>query len=242
MLDDIEKLLVVQDRDRRIARLKMELAQIPTERQELLGKVSQSQADLEAARQQTMHCESERKRLELDIESKKELIARYANQQFQTRKNEEFRALGHEIDTNKKAIFEIENSILEIMEQTEASQRAVAAAGKVAGEAKKLADEKVAKLNEREQNLQKELAELEANRQALAAGVDESTLSRYERLMKSKGDNVVVGIEGGVCGGCHMRISRQTVVDCRSSKAIVQCLNCGRIIYYAPGMEVDAIE
>ena len=56
------------------------------------------------------------------------MIVRYANQQFQTRKNEEYRALAHEIETCKDAIFKIENQEIELMEQAEAAQKEVAAA------------------------------------------------------------------------------------------------------------------
>ena len=60
---------------------------------------------------------------------------------------------------------------------------------------------KTAQLATREENLKKELAELEANREELAGAVDESVRGRYERLVKHKGENVVVGIQHGVCGG-----------------------------------------
>ena len=49
--------------------------------------------------------------------------------------------------------------------------------------------------------MKKELAQLTANREELAAAVDDTARNRYERLMKSKGGNVVVGVQHGVCGG-----------------------------------------
>lgn len=241
MLAVIEKLLVLQDRDRRIAALKAELARIPADRQQLAGRATQSQAAVDKARQQLLQLESDRKRLELEIESKKQQIERYATQQYQTRKNEEFKALGHEIEMAKQAIRDLEDQILDNMERAEAVQRQIAEATKVAAADKRLADEQTAQLNERERNLSKDLAELEANRAQLAAAVDGPTLARYERMMKSK-DNVVVGIDRGVCGGCHMRVSRQTVVDCRAEQAIITCLNCGRILYYSPEMDVAVVD
>ena len=39
---------------------------------------------------------------------------------------------------------------------------------------------------------------MESNRGELANAVGESVLSRYERIMKNRGDNVGVGIEHGV--------------------------------------------
>jgi hypothetical protein len=237
MLDVIEKLLVLQDRDRRIAGLRAELTRIPADRQQLAGRATQSQAAVEAARQRILHLESDRKRIELEIESKRQQIDRYATQQYQTRKNEEFRALGHEMETAKQAIHDLEDQILDFMEQTEAAQKVVAEASKIATADKQLAEEQIAKLNEREANLSKDLAAIESERASLAAVVDATTLSRYERMLKSK-ENVVVGIDRGVCGGCHMRVSRQTVVDCRAEQGIVSCLNCGRLLYFSPDMDV----
>ena len=97
-------------------------------------------------------------------------------------------------------------------------------------------------LNAREENLKRELAKLEANREELAAVVDESSRSRYERLVKNKGDNVIVGVQHGVCGGCHMKLPTQIVVTCQAQAELVGCINCGRILYYTRDMDLAATE
>src|SRR5262245_23676110 len=104
MLPVIEKLLVLQDRDRKIMTLQDELARIGPERQALQAKLAARQSDLEAAKHQVKHLESERKKLELEVDAKKQLIEKYSLQQFQTKKNEEYRALSHEIELCKQAI------------------------------------------------------------------------------------------------------------------------------------------
>src|ERR1044071_1459176 len=214
MLDTIEKLLILQDRDRKIRRVQGELAHIEPERQGLKFKAASAQAALDSAKNRVKELESNRKDLELEIESKKGLISKYANQQFQTRKNEEYRALAHEIELCKKAIFEIEDKELVLMEQAEAAQKEVVRAAQNLADSKKLADEHLLALSSREGNLKKEFAELSTNRQELAAAVDGSARGRYDRLVKNKGDNVVVGIQHGVCGGCHMRVPPQILVSC----------------------------
>ena len=85
-------------------------------------------------------------------------------------------------------------------------------------------------------------AELEANREELASAVDEVARSRYDRLVRSKGENVVVGIQHGVCGGCHMRVQPQLLVACRAEKELVTCSNCGRILYYTRDMDLAVAE
>ncbi len=242
MLEMIEKLLILQDRDRRIRQEEGELARIEPERQMLNAKAASAQAELENVKLRIKQIESARKDLELEVEAKKQMIVRYANQQFQTRKNEEYRALAHEIDTCKAAIFQIENGEIELMEQAEAAQKDLLRATQAAKAARALVDEQVGQLGEREENLKKELAELEANRVELAAAVDEDARSRYERLVRSKGENVVVGVQHGVCGGCHMKLPPQLLVTCQAEKELVGCSNCGRILYYTPDMDLAVTE
>jgi predicted nucleic acid-binding Zn-ribbon protein len=242
MLETIEKLLILQDRDQKLRRVRGELAHIEPERQALKAKAATAQADLEKAKLRLKEIESNRKNLELEVEGKKEQISKYANQQFQTRKNEEYKALSHEIEMCKEAIFKIEDQEIALMEQAEATQKEIARATQAAHEMKKLADEQVALLGVREGNLQKDLAELTSNREQLAAAVEESARGRYERLMRSKGEHVVVGVERGVCGGCHMRLPPQLLVTCQADKQLVSCSNCGRILYYTRDMDLAVAE
>src|SRR4051794_16068122 len=172
MLDVIEKLLVLQDRDRKIMQRKDELAHVDPERKDLQGRATGTQAKLEAAKLRVKQIESERKKLELDVEAKKQQIDKYATQQLQTKKNEEYRALQNEIENCKKVIVGLEDKELEFMEQGEAAQKEVVAAQQVAADAKKLADGKLAELDTREKNLRAELTQLESNRAELAAAVD----------------------------------------------------------------------
>jgi len=242
MLETIEKLLILQDRDQRLRRGQSELAHIEPERQSLRAKAANAQAELERAKLRIKEIESSRKDLELEVEAKKQLITKYANQQFQTRKNEEYRALAHEIEMCKDAIFKIEDQEIALMEQAEAAQKEVARATQAANETRKLVEDQVAQLGAREANLQKELTELSANRDQLAAAVEEHARSRYERLMRSKGEHVVVGVERGVCGGCHMRLPPQLLVTCQAEKELVACSNCGRILYYTRDMDLAVAE
>lgn len=242
MLEVIEKLLILQDRDRKIRRVQGELAQIEPERLTARTKSASTQAQLDAAKQRMKQIESDRKQFELDVEAKKEQIARYLNQQLQTRKNEEYRALTHEIDTCKAEINRIEDQEIVLMEQAEAMQKEVARLTREAEEAKKLGDSNIAKLSDREKNLQQELAALQTNRGELATAVDEGVRGRYERLVKTKGENVLVGVDNSVCGGCHMRLPAQVLVACQANQELVTCTNCGRILYYTRDMALAGAE
>ena len=242
MLEAIEKLLVLQDRDRKLRRVEAELAHIEPERQTFKTRSGSVQAQLDHARMRVKQMESDRKRLELDVEAKKTLIEKYANQQLQTRKNEEYKALAHEIETCKADISKIEDQEIDLMEQAEQAQKEMARLTKEAEGAKKFTDDQVSQLGARELNLKVELAELQSNRAELASVVDAGVRARYERLTKSKGENVVVGVTHGVCGGCHMKLPPQTLVACQSNQEVVTCNSCGRILYYTREMSLAATD
>ncbi|MFN7140460.1 MAG: zinc ribbon domain-containing protein, partial [Limisphaerales bacterium] len=114
----------------------------------------------------------------------------------------------------------------------------VAEASKVAADAKKLVDDQLTQLASRESNLKKDLEELTSTREQLAGAVDEATRARYERLLKTKGGNAVVGIQHGVCGGCRLKFPHQIVLSCKKGEELVTCPNCGRILYYTKDMDL----
>ena len=208
------------------------------ERDNLRTKASTTQVQLDAAKNRLKQIESDRKQRVLEVEAKKSQIEKYANQQLLTRKNEEYKALAHEIEMAKAAIYQIEDAEIVLMEQAEAAQKEAARATTEANEAKRLADTQIAELGQREENFKKELAELQSGRAELSAAVDESARNRYDRILKSKGDNAVVGIDHGVCGGCHMKLQQQLLVMCQAQKELVTCSSCGRILYYTRDMEL----
>jgi uncharacterized protein len=242
MLEAIEKLLILQDRDLRIERLHSELEQIPAQRADLQGRTASSQAALDAAKKRVMEIESQRKELELEAKSLKDRIDKYSNQQLQTKKNDEYRALANEIENCKRQINAIEDREIECMERTEAAQKEVKAAQAVADAARKEMESQVGELDSREATLKKELAELDASRETLAAAVEENARARYQRLFNSKGGRVVVGIQHGVCGGCHMRLPTQISVQVRGNQEVVTCPNCARILYYTRDMDMVVAE
>src|SRR5207244_5508382 len=111
------------------------------QRQTMKTRAATTSASLESAKTKVKELESQRKDLELEVEAKKQMITKYANQQLQTRKNEEYRALANKIQTCKEAIFKIEDQEIELMEQGEAAQKEVGNATRLATEAKKLRSE-----------------------------------------------------------------------------------------------------
>jgi predicted nucleic acid-binding Zn-ribbon protein len=230
MLPEIEKLLVLQDRDRKIRALKQELKLAPLERKEFEDKQAEALKKLDATKLKAKEIEVERKKLENEVQSKKDSIAKFQTQKFQTRKNEEFQALNNEIKRYEGEISTIEDRELDLMESADKMKAQVAETDKETQAVKAQVERQLANITSKIEAVTVQLKEIEAEREKFAADVDEDLLDIYNRLFASKNE-AVVALEHGVCMGCHMTLTTQTVVRVKGSREIVHCEQCGRILY-----------
>jgi predicted nucleic acid-binding Zn-ribbon protein len=230
---ELEKLLVLQDRDQRIRHIQSEIRMLPQQRKNLEAQLAATAASLESLKQRARQLEVDRKKLELDVGTRQSSISRLKTQQYETRKNDEFQAMGHEIERYEKEIVQLEDQELELMEQADKLRGEVSAQEKTAAAARESVNRQLNDLDEKGKTLQRQLEELAAEREKLAGGIDEDVLERYKRLFASKGDAAVVAVEHGVCTGCHMKVTTQTAVRAKSGSEIVSCEQCGRILYAA---------
>ncbi len=231
MLPEIEQLLILQDRDQKIKKLRHDQTSLPVEKKKLADKLAAARAALDAARGRLRENEVERRKLELEVESKQGAIARFRQQQQGTRKNEEYQALAHEITHAENHIRGVEDRELELMEEAEGLQEPIRAAEAEFKRLEIVTEEQTAKLDSGAVGLQERLNDVEADRAKTAAIISEETLDLYQRLFSKKGDLVVVPTEGEVCGGCHVRAPAQTLIQLRGDRQLTQCPNCGRILY-----------
>jgi predicted nucleic acid-binding Zn-ribbon protein len=230
---ELEQLLVLQDREQKIRQIQNETRTLPLQKKQLEEQLAANAASLEAIKHKARQVEVNRKNMELDVGTRATSIARLKTQQYETRKNDEFQALGHEIERYEKEIQQIEDQELELMEQADKLKEEIAAEEKKTSSAKESINRQLADLETKGTTLQARLAELSRERGEIATKIDEDVLNRFERLFASKGDAAIVALEHEVCTGCHMKVTTQTVVQVKAGKEIVSCEQCGRILYVA---------
>ena len=120
MLPDIRALLILQDRDRRLLALTKDLERLPQDEARAKSKLAADQAAVKSAHDALVELDLRLKRLELDAGTRRTTIQRLKTQQFETRKNDEFQALGHEVARYEKDIDGLETRELELMEKADA--------------------------------------------------------------------------------------------------------------------------
>jgi uncharacterized protein len=232
MLAEIEQLLVVQDHDTNLKALENELQTLPFERDRLEQLIKDRTSSLERVRLHSKETEVQRKKLELDAAARRDQIAKYKTQQFQTRKNDEFQAIGNEIGRLEREINQIEDQEIDLMEQGEAATREIQSAESSFKAEQAQIQQQLGSLEQKGDILAKSLEETKAARQKAAAAVsDPELLGRYERIFHSKGGSAVVSIEHEVCMGCHMKNTTTNVHRAKLAREIVYCEHCGRMLY-----------
>ena len=231
VLPELEQLLVLQDREQKIRQIQSEFKTLPLEEKSLEGQLAAAKSHLEGLKQKAKELEIHRKKLELDVQTRNDTIAKLRTQQYETRKNDEFQAMGNEIKRYEDEIRKIEDEELEVMDQTDKVKLEVATEEKKTAQVTDSINRQMADLETKGKTLDQRLKELATERDQLASQVDEDLLDRFRRLFASKGDAAVVALEHDVCTGCHMKVTTATAVHVKTGKEIVSCEQCGRILY-----------
>ncbi|GAB1488153.1 hypothetical protein MASR2M8_05970 [Opitutaceae bacterium] len=227
----LEKLLILQNRDQHRLALEAQLKAVPGDVERVQQKIAAEKAAIETARTEVRELETQKKLLETEIGSAEEKLAKYRTQQLQVRKNEEYQALGHEIETTKAAIEGLEEKELGILFQIdEAKKRFVAAEAvlkaNIAGHESRLKT-----LAEREANLRAELETAQAAVAAARPAVDDLSLRLYDRV-SARQMPACVPVRGGNCGGCHLKLSNENDAVARKGEKLATCDQCGRIVWF----------
>jgi predicted nucleic acid-binding Zn-ribbon protein len=231
MLDEVRALLILQDRDRRLLALAKDLEKLPQDEARAKTKLASDEAAVTRAHDAVVDCDLRLKRLELDAGTRKNTIIRLKTQQFETRKNEEYQAIGHEIVRYEKEVDELETRELELMEEIDGKRAALKSAEAARAHTSKLIEEDLASIAQRRERMEAERQEVTAERDKLTANVSESILPLYQRLMKSKSGLALAPMHEGKCEGCHMKLIASTVSQVLGGKEITRCEDCGRILY-----------
>lgn len=232
MLPEVETLLVIQDRDQRILSLRKDLANLPGMIEHARTRLRGDQARVQKQKENLMHLEVEMKKLELDIGTRENTIARLKQQQYETRKNEEFQALGHEVVRYQGEVGKLEEAELELMEKADLVRKELKAAEGALAKTQGIVDADLQELETRRQRAEEEIRSLEAAKAPFVAKVDASLYTTYTRILKSKGGSAVVGLVGGQCKGCHMKVTSATIVKAKTDKELTHCDHCGRMVYF----------
>lgn len=230
--DELEALLVVQERDIRIIRMNKELATLPEQRELISKRLEQFKRKAKEAKQLVLDTEKKLHETEHETDLKRQLISKMKIQQGETRKNEEYQRFNTEISKAENVIDSLETQALELMDSLETARETATLAISRFKEVQISVEEELARLEHTTGKARETLQELLAERANLVSGLDPEVVSAYERMGKGKGLPAIVSMDDrGRCSGCYMELTKGTYLKVQSGKEVAHCENCGRILY-----------
>jgi uncharacterized protein len=232
----IESLLILQDRDTKRLNIETQLKAVPGDVARVEQKIAAEKAAIEAAKTELKDLEVKKKGLENEIGSAETKLGQYRTQQLSIKKNDEYQAMGHQIDTMVTQIADLEGKELEVMYAIDEAKKKFAAAEGVLKANISGHEARIKTLREREASLSAELKTAQAEVATARPPVGDARLRVYDRIA-TRNMPAVVPISGGKCGGCHLKVSSEVESAARGKNPdpnqLPVCDQCGRIVYWA---------
>ncbi len=227
----MKTLLRLQELDLRIETCKARESEIPKQKEKFLVQKERFEAELAEREEAIKRLQLAQRECEGDIEQKQAQVAKYDEQLFAVKKNEEYQALLHEIDLLKKQIGTQEERIISLMvELDDAKARFEEDQKRVKAEIEAL-DKQCAEVDAELSEAVKDRAALEEKREPLLEQVEPGLLSKYRRIRANKTTGpAVVPLRGEICSGCNMNVRPQIVNEVLAGE-IRACSQCGRLLY-----------
>jgi len=166
------------------------------------------------------------------VTDNQELLKERRQRLSRVRTERELRAGEGEVTSLRDEIDDLEEQLLLLMGQVEEVEGQIAAERKALQDLQDADHRQVAEEAARIDALKAELMSERASRDEVAAALDERLRKQYEIVLAKRGGIAVVQVStAGTCGGCHMQIPPQTVIEILRSGVVRACPSCQRILF-----------
>lgn len=231
MSQQIEALLELQDIDLKLDWVQERRRTIPSEIHELKSRIEERVTKKKELKDNLRKLELRTRKLESELESAEELLKKYRFQLNEVKTNEEYKKAQEQIVHQEAKIKELEDQVFESMESLEKFKCDLPVL-------EKEIDEEIINLKKRVIDLEEELRRLgddylqfASQREARKHRIPQNLLAKYEKLREVRGGQVIVPVDGSVCGGCRAELPPQLIIDLKSTDKLGVCDNCGRFLY-----------
>ena len=172
-----------------------------------------------------------RKTHEIEVGTIDNRLTRYQTQLDEVKSNKEYEALKIEIEKCKTEKTQLEEKVLEtLFAEDEQKLKIQYVNQQIAAEEKKAAQDKQ-DLAVKIADCEKAMAEKKEQRKVQLAQLPEEYAEGYE-AMRDHGKKIAVAgiLESKTCGGCHMTVPPQVLMEVQQNNKISRCV-CGRYLF-----------
>lgn len=234
--ESLEHLLQIQDRDKSIAALRHQKSNLP-ERQEiadLLEALSTLQKKKDFVSKELISKEDDQQRLEDEVNAIEERVSEQEANLYSGEVSaiKDLQAIQGDIAGLQERKRLVEDQIIAVMEQIEPLKTLF---DQLEIEEKTNTEQQAeleAALLGKEQSIEKQIEDVEAERSELALDTSPALLEIYEKIRKQSGNIAVAQLNGMTCKGCHLDLPAVEVDRLKKlpPDQLVHCEECGCIL------------
>ena len=231
MLAEIEQLLALQEIDGELADLKAHLESLGSQRKRVEERIESERGSVESLRQRLAELERDSRLKNLEVD---ELDA--SIREYQSRLDtgiisfKEMEDLRVKIESERGRISRMEDEALALMDSIEQAREELAEAEENLKAREEELRAEIARIASTLTDTEDRIADLNAERGRLTAGIGPYLLSQYETL-HTKYPDPLAAIVHGTCTGCKLKLSANTIERAKGGMGVVQCEHCSRILY-----------
>lgn len=231
-IEQIKKLVMLQDIDNKLIAYKEKIDSIPKE----LNEVKEEKEELEkkiAELKEKLELLNEKKtKMKEEIDDNNNKIKKVKNKLMLISNSKEYQAMMRELDNFERLNRTKEEEYTVLLEDISLHQKEL-------DELLEKEEEFSQRINDLEnknttelEGLKAEIEKLEIERKKSCELIPPPILSRYNFIRDRLSQPVVVAVSNGVCTGCYISVPPQTFVELQKGEQILNCPNCQRLIYW----------
>jgi len=233
LTEALKFMLELQDLDTQLGKWEKQRLALQKQLDESLKELKTSQARQD---EQKKSSDSERKKrslLELDVKVKEEEIKKHNSQLSLLTSNEQYKAKLSEIQSARKEIAGIEESILSLVQNEEAIKARLDEEAKALAAKTEEASAKQAQMAAEAKIFEDQVKAEQGKRNSLLEKMGADFALVYARFHKANKGKVITRVEAERCTNCRMKISAHQINEVRKLKNLCYCQSCGLILAYA---------
>ena len=199
------------------------------------NQVRSLQSSLNAKHEEIQLTKIQSDRLELELKSRDDSIAKLRAALNTAKTNKEYAAVLTQLNTNKADNSKIETQVLELMRDIEADEQESEKISEQIEEQKQLLEQKRKDAESSADKYESQIDQIQTQWDELSVAIPPEALEVFKRVAETYDGEalsvIVTHDRGGYsCGGCFMSTTAETVSLLMSKDEIFRCPNCARIL------------
>jgi len=194
------------------------------------AKVGRLDESLQQAKEQTKQTKLMVSKKELQLTERETKILDTRGKLNACSSNREYQAFLEQIAAHEQANSVLSDEIIEGYERVKEHEATVRESEQQLARGKEELAQAKTRVDQQKQTLEGELARLNQLLRDTEKQLPETIKSDYLRLAKSRGEETLAAVEGGICQGCYQTITPQTLNELLQQRPVF-CKSCGRLLY-----------